>query len=145
MSVIKWNSNDLFPKLDSFFDDFFKRDSFFKAVDLGTVMPAANLKETSEAYHLDIAVPGLRKEDFKITLDNKILTISSEKKEEKEEKDGEKITKREFNYSSFQRIFQLPDNIKDEVVAKYENGLLKVIIPKTQKAENSKSKQIEVE
>jgi len=145
MSLIKWNSKDLFPSLDSIWDDFFNRDYLTKAFDLGTKVPAVNTKETDTAYELEVAVPGMKKEDFKISLDDRFLTISSEKKEEKEEKDGEKITRKEFSYSSFKRSFQLPDNVKQEdISANYENGLLKVVLPKTISDKKQNTKTIEI-
>jgi len=145
MSLIKWKSDDLFPSIDSVWDNFFNKDFFSKGLDLGTKLPAVNTKETDDSFQVEVAVPGMKKEDFKIDLDNNILTISSEKKEEKEEKDGEKVTRREFSYSSFQRSFQLPDNVKeDEISAEYTDGLLKLSIPKTEPKKVENKKQIEV-
>lgn len=145
MSLIKWNSNDLFPSIESIWDNFFNRDFFSKGLDLGTKVPAINTKETDDSFQVEVAVPGMKKEDFKIDLDNNILTISSEKKEEKEEKDGKKITRREFSYSSFQRSFQLPDNVKEEEIsAEYTDGLLKLSIPKTESKKVENKKQIEI-
>ena len=133
MSLIKWNSNDLFPSIDSIWDNFFNRDFLSKGLDLGTKVPAVNTKETDGSFQVEVAVPGMKKEDFKIDLDNNILTISSEKKEEKDEKDGEKISRREFSYFSFQRSFHLPNNVKEEEIsAEYADGLLKLTIPKTE-------------
>jgi len=145
MSLIKWNSNELFPNIDSIWDNFFNRDFFTKGLDLGTKVPAVNTKETDNAFQIEVAAPGMKREDFKIDLDNNILTISSEKKEEKEEKDGERVTRREFSYSSFQRSFQLPDNVKeDEISAEYKDGLLKLVLPKYEIKKAVNKKQIEV-
>jgi HSP20 family protein len=145
MSLIKWNSRDFFPKLESIWDDFFSKDFFSKAIDLGTTIPAVNTKETDTAYQMELAAPGLKREDFNISLNDRILTISSEKKEEKEEKEGEKITRREFSYSSFQRSFQLPDDVKEEdISASYEDGLLKIVLPKSSTVPAAKGKKIEV-
>ena len=79
-----------------------------------------------------MAAPGMTKNDFRVELDGNTLTISSEKKDEYEEKDGERFTKREFSYQSFQRSFQLPKEVVDEekIGAKYENGVLHLVIPK---------------
>ena len=145
MSLIKWNSNDLFPSIDSIWDNFFNRDFLSKGLDLGTKVPAVNTKETDGSFQVEVAVPGMKKEDFKIDLDNNILTISSEKKEEKDEKDGEKISRREFSYFSFQRSFHLPNNVKEEQIsAEYADGLLKLTIPKTETKKIENKKQIEI-
>ena len=112
---------------------------------LGTTIPAVNTMETETSYQLELAIPGLKKEDFKIDLDHNILTISSEKKVEKEEKEGEKVTRREFSYSSFQRSFQLPDNVKKEdISAEYIDGLLKLTLPKLESPKLESRKQIDI-
>ncbi len=145
MSLIKWKDNSLFPTFDSLWDDFLNRDFFSKSLELGTSIPAVNTKETDESYILEVAIPGMKKEDFNIDLNDNVLTISSEKKEEKEEKDGEKITRREFSYSSFKRSFQLPENIKkDDISAEYSDGLLKLALPKTEPKKVENKKQIEI-
>jgi len=145
MSLIKWNGNDLFPKLDSIWDDFLNRDIFKRGMDLGTTMPAVNTRETENAYSLEVAIPGLKREDLKIDLDKDTLTISSERKDEKEEKDGERITRREFSYSSFQRSFQLPENVrKEDISAEYSDGILRLTLPKTENTPATEKKQIEI-
>ncbi len=145
MSLIKWKDNSLFPTFDSFRDDFFNRDFFSNSLELGTSIPAVNTKETDESYFIEVAIPGMKKEDFNIDLNDNVLSISSEKKEEKEEKDGEKITRREFSYSSFKRSFQLPENIKkDDISAEYSDGLLTLALPKTGPKKVENKKQIEI-
>ena len=145
MSLIKWNESSLFPASDSLWDDFLNRDFFRKGLELGTSIPAVNTKETVDSYVMEVAIPGMKKEDFKIDINDNILTISSEKKEEKEEKDGEKITRREFSYSSFKRSFQLPVNIKkDDISAEYSDGLLKLALPKIEPKQLESKKQIEI-
>ena len=146
MSLIKWKDNSLFPTFNPLWDDVFNRDFFSKSLELGTSIPAVNTKETDESYHMEVAIPGMKKEDFNIDLNDNILTISSEKKEEKEEKDGEKITRREFSYSSFKRSFQLPENIKkNDISAEYSDGLLKLALPKTEPKQVESRKQIEIQ
>lgn len=140
MSLIKWKESNLFPAFNSLWDNFFQ-----KGLELGTSIPAMNTSETEKEYQVEIAVPGLKKDDFKINLEHNILSISSETKTETEEKDGEKVTKREFNYSSFQRSFSLPENVdKDQISAEYINGILKLHIPKTSPTQVEKKKQIEI-
>ena len=96
----------------------------------GFTAPPANIHETKEGYHVELSVPGRNKEDFKISLEKGLLTISFEKKEETENKDYKTIRK-EFNYSSFKRSFSLDEKINTAgIQAKYENGVLKVYLPK---------------
>ena len=90
----------------------------------------ANIHETKEGYHVELNAPGRNKEDFKVNLENGLLTISFEKKEETENKDYKTIRK-EFNYRSFKRSFSLDEKINTAgIQAKYENGILKVYLPK---------------
>ncbi|MDJ1499745.1 Hsp20/alpha crystallin family protein [Xanthocytophaga agilis] len=104
-------------------------------------IPAVNVHESETEYTLEVAAPGQNKENFNINLDGRVLTISSEQKEEKKEENG-KWTRKEFNYSSFKRSFTLPENVNAEnIEAKYENGVLVVVVPK---AEEVKPKSIAV-
>lgn len=150
MSIVKRNNGGLstFP---SIFDDFFSSRLFdwnngnFAAS--GTSMPAVNVKETPEAFEVEVAAPGMKKEDFKIELDNNVLTISTEKKEESEIKDGERYTRKEFSYQSFQRSFELSkDTVEAEnIKAKYDNGVLHLSIPKKEEVKQKPSKQIQIQ
>lgn len=108
----------------------FDSEASFSALRLGINVPSANVTETSKEYLVDLAAPGLERKDFKVEVSNHILTISSEKSEEKkEEKKG--YTRKEFSYNSFSRTFTLPDNVKENSIdARYQDGILKVIIPK---------------
>ena len=106
--------------------------------------PQTNIHETPEAYHLELNVPGRSKEDFKIEVEKGLLTISFEKKEESSQTDEYKTLRREFEYKSFKRSFSVEDKIDvDGIQAKYENGILKLLLPK--KAESTPSaKQINI-
>jgi HSP20 family protein len=117
--------------LPSIFDDFFNNGiGNFRGSDFSNNVPSVNISETNDGYQLEIAAPGLAKEDFKISLDKDRLTISSEKSAEKETKEG-KFTRREFNFSSFSRSFVLPKTVnKEAIAAKYENGVLILNVPK---------------
>jgi HSP20 family protein len=98
-------------------------------------VPAVNVKESKDNYTVSLAAPGLKKEDFKIDIEGNMLTISSEKEETKEEKD-EKFTRKEYNYSSFSRSFTLPDEVnKEKIEAVYQDGVLKMILPKNEQAQ----------
>lgn len=105
---------------------------------------AVNINENAEGYHLEFNVPGRSKEDFKINVDNGLLTVIYEKKEPSENKDIKSI-KREFSFNSFKRSFSLDNKINTEAIeAKYENGLLKVFLPKKEEVKNS-PKQISIQ
>ena len=97
-------------------------------------VPAVNVAESKDYYSVALAVPGMKKEDFKIDVDGNILTISAEKEEKKEEKD-KRYNRREYNYSSFSRSFTLPDKVKQEdIQATYENGVLALLKKKKEEA-----------
>ena len=134
MSIIR--RSDMFPSMTSLFDDIFARDlagfGITNNSSTNTTIPAVNIRETNDNFVVEMAAPGMTKNDFRVELDGNTLTISSEKKDEYEEKDGERFTKREFSYQSFQRSFQLPKEVVDEekIGAKYENGVLHLVIPK---------------
>ena len=125
--------------------DFFDNDRFFDSDWLKKQsVPAVNVKETDKYFEIEVATPGLSKKDFKITVENSVLTISSEKKEEKEQKEKD-YTRKEFSYSSFSRSFTLPENVNDdEVKANYEDGLLKLSIAKKVITQPKVKKAIEV-
>jgi len=140
MSTIQRNRNFL-PFLSRFWDD----DDFFNRgimnwgpsnfSDSNTTLPAVNIRETDDNYVVEMAAPGMKKEDFKIELDNNLLTISAEKTEEHEENGKEKYSRKEFSYQSFQRSFNLPKEVVDEekIEAHYKDGVLHLIIPKKNK------------
>lgn len=124
---------DLFPSL---FDDFFRPFNFWDAdfVPRALIVPAVNIDENKDQYELALAVPGMKKNDFNINVEGNMLTISSEKEEESEEKQKNGY-RREFNYSSFSRSFALPNEvIKDKIDARYQDGVLKVSLPKKEEA-----------
>lgn len=140
MTLIKWqHRNPLTDMVSNLFDndlgDFFgKRFSD----------PAANIIESNESFQLDIAAPGMKKEDFKIDLENNILTISSEVEDAKRE-EGKNYTRKEFYYGSFSRAFTLPKTIDtDKIKADYENGILKIALPKKDEARVEFKKEIKI-
>jgi HSP20 family protein len=126
------------------FEPFFRRelgDWFDGAVD---TVPDVNISETDGRYHLEMAAPGLKKEDFTISVDGDLITISSEKESEtkKEEKD---YSRREYNYSSFSRSFSLPDLVdQDKISAQYQDGILRLDLPKKSSAQINHSKHIKI-
>lgn len=140
-TLAKWNGNHnhnnaMFPEFPSLFDDFLTRDFFqtpFRAIANNSVFPAVNLKETNSTFELEMAAPGLEKKDFKIELNQDLLSISVEKEISNEEKNEDgNFSRKEFSYHSFQRSFSLPkDKInEDGISANYTDGILHVTIPK---------------
>lgn len=138
------NNSQSFPSL---LDDIFGRELFnwensnFSAT--STTVPSINIKENAENFEVELAVPGMDKNDFKVTLDDNLLTISSSKKDEKETVE-DNFTRREFSYQSFQRSFELPNNVVDEenIKAHYDNGLLHLVIPKKEEAKENKAPRV---
>ncbi len=135
-------------RMPSVFDDFFKpRNEWFDNGGFtGRTMnvPAVNITENKDEYMVSLAVPGMKKDDFNIDVEGNMLNISSEKEETKEEKD-KKFTRKEYNYSSFCRSFTLPEEInKEKIEAKYENGVLKISLPRKEEAKKLSAKHIAV-
>ncbi|MFZ4740443.1 MAG: Hsp20/alpha crystallin family protein [Bacteroidales bacterium] len=132
--------------LPNFTDEFFGKDLLSTLIENqgGFSMPAVNILETKDSFKIEVAAPGLKKEDFNIDLHKNLLTISSEKEENKEEND-DKIMRREFSYSSFKRTFSLPDLVDhDKVSASYLNGVLSIEIPKREEAKEKPARQISI-
>ena len=135
--------------MPSVFDRFFENDMFDWSnrnfSNTNTTLPAVNIKEDEDGFEVEMSAPGFEKGDFKIELNNSLLTISSEKKIENETKDGQQFTRKEFSYQSFSRSFTLPETAEGEkIAAKYENGILSVSIPKKEEAKPKPVKQIEI-
>ena len=117
-----------FPSLTNIFDEPFFNVDWNGDKSWMQEMPPVNIVEKDNEFNVELAVPGMKKDDFHITCENGQLTIKAEKEEKKEEKD-KNYTRREYNYNSFERSFALPESVKsDEVKAKYEDGVLKLIV-----------------
>ncbi|MBT9190049.1 Hsp20/alpha crystallin family protein [Zobellia russellii] len=130
MSIVKRN-NLAFPSL---MNEIFKPDWFGGMENVATSTPAVNIKDNEKSFELDLIVPGRKKEDFNIEVDNELLTISAELKDQKEVKE-ENYTRREFRFSSFKRAFTLPESINvDDIKADYVDGVLKIELPKKEEA-----------
>jgi HSP20 family protein len=138
-------SNQMPSLIDRFFNDDLFDWSLQNFSNTNSNLPAVNIKEKDDAFEIEMAAPGFNKEDFKIELNNNLLSISSEKKTENETKENERFTRREFSYQSFMRSFTLPNSIEGEKInAKYENGILNIHIPKKDEAKVKPVKQIEI-
>ncbi|MCM2301972.1 MAG: Hsp20/alpha crystallin family protein [Flavobacteriaceae bacterium] len=135
-----------FPLMTSFFDDFYKDWSTTNFSDTNTSLPAVNIKENDHEFIVEVAVPGMDKNDFKIDLDNNILTISSEKVNNNQEQKYN-YTRREYSYQSFKRSFTLPKNIVDseKIKARYNAGELVIEIPKKEEAKPIPARLIEIQ
>lgn len=144
MSLIKRSEWPLLGNA-SWLSDFFDNEKFFDSDWLrNRSLPAVNVKETDKNYEIEVAAPGRSKKDFNISAENGILTISSEQKEEREQKEKD-YTRREFGYSSFSRSFTLPENAnEDEIKANYADGILKLEVSKKTIAQPKAKKAIEV-
>lgn len=138
----KYASPSLMDELfnNNFLSDFFNWESVWDRPDI----PAVNIEETDKEYKIELAAPGLSKEDLKVSVDDGVLTVSSEmKKEEKDEKEG-KYVRREFSYRSFSRSFSLPENTNAEnIAASFKNGVLHISLPKTKEIE-APAKEIKI-
>jgi HSP20 family protein len=130
----------------AYWDDFFN-DSFFDG--FGTLnqkntSPAVNVVEEDNVYRIEVAVPGMSRKDIRIDLEDNVLTISSESREEKEEKKRQYM-RREFNYSAFKRSFELPETVNAEKIqAKHDAGILSIELPKKEEVVTKAPKQIEI-
>ena len=123
--------------------DFFDYDRFFHSP-WEHSWPAVNVKENDKAFEVELAAPGFNKNDFDISVDDGVLTVSGISKREDEKKEGN-YTRREFGYSSFSRSFNLPANTSEEdIQAKYEEGVLKLIIAKKNIATAKPKRSIEI-
>ncbi len=143
MSLIKRSELPLIN--NGWLSDFFDSEKFFDSDWLrNRSLPAVNVKETDKTYEIEVAVPGRNKKDFKITAENGVLTISSEKKEETEHKEKD-YTRKEFSYSSFSRSFTLPEDAnEDDVKANYGDGILNVAIAKKTVSYAKPKREIEI-
>jgi HSP20 family protein len=149
MTLLK-RTNSNYPSIPSLFDNLFSRDwmdwSTSNYSSTNTTLPAVNIMENDNEYEIEVAAPGMKKDDFKVNLDKNQLTISSEKSEEKKEKNADNYSRREFSYQSFQRSFTLPENLVDDekISAKYSDGILHVRIPKREEVKPKPAREIKI-
>jgi len=145
MALVKFNDSKNRELVNAGFNDIFEtifNDTFLSDRMVSRV-PAVNISETDGHYHIELAAPGLKKEDFKLALEHNVLTISAEKQSSQTDSD-KKYNKREYSYTSFVRSFTLPESANDEnIEAEYTDGVLKINVPKREEAKVS-SRQIEI-
>lgn len=151
MKTLVKSNRSLLPEFPTLLDNFLTGDIFDWSIGRLTetnTIPSVNVKETEKSYELELAAPGLDKNNFKVELDNDILVISAERENRTEDKDKHgNYTRREFSYESFQRSFQLSERMveKDHISAKYLNGILHVTVPKSSEVKVNPTKMIEIE
>lgn len=148
MTLMRKNDN-LWPSFPSLIDNLFSRDlmdwNTMNYSTTNTTLPAVNIRETKDDFKIEVAAPGMEKKDFDINLENDTLTISSEKEKE-EKKEDENYSRREFSYQSFQRAFTLPEHLVDgeKIAARYEDGILKITLPKKEEAKPKPPRKIKI-
>jgi len=139
----------MFPTFPSFFDNFLSRDlmdwnnSNFSGIN--STLPAVNISENDDSFVIEVAAPGLTRENFKVNFDKNRLVIASEQKDEKSE-NGQKYSRREFSYQTFQRSFSLPDGSvdSDKISARYTDGILEVSLPKREEVKPKPAREIDI-
>ena len=139
MRIVKYNNNNVFPSLmNEFFNDDFGLNFFNRNYSV----PSVNSIENNDSFEIDLAVPGMKKEDFSIELNDKVLVISSESSNNIE---NDKMRLNEFNFSSFQRSFRVPDSVdQDKIKANYKNGILKIKLPKRKESISNPNRVINI-
>ena len=132
------------PFFPSLIDDFIKNDWNLKVPSSSVTVPAVNIKELNSQFEIELAAPGMKKDDFEIEVDDGVLSISSTQEEEQVNEKG-KFTRREFSYSSFRRSFSLPDSVDPtNIDATYKEGVLLVLLPKHKEAQPQPRKLIKI-
>jgi HSP20 family protein len=149
-NLVRTNGSS-FSSIPSLLNDFFMDDWFDSSIrnwrSSGATLPQVNVRETNDEFIIDVAAPGMNRDDFKVELDNNILSISAELENKNETFDqNNKFTRREFNYQSFQRSFSLPETKVEgsKISAKYKDGILYVTVPKREEAKIKPARQITV-
>ena len=140
--IVRWKNN---PEIANFLDNFFRKDLFDdgNTAREGTSMAAVNICETIEAYNIEVAAPGLKREDFNINLENDVLSIACELN--CKESEGKKYSRKEFCYESFKRSFTLPKDVDIEKIgAKYTDGILLITLPKREEAKEKPKREITI-
>ena len=139
MRIVKYNNNNVFPSL---INEFFNDDFGMNFLNRSHSVPSVNSLENNDSFEIDLAVPGMKKEDFTIELNDKVLIISSETSNTIE---NDKMRLNEFNFSSFQRSFRVPDSVDhDKIKANYKNGILKIKLPKRKESISKPNRVINI-
>jgi len=149
MTLVKFNNrkNELpaFSSFSNVLDNLFEKEfpDVFRT-EASLTMPAVNILENKDGFNLELAAPGMNKSDFKLQMNNNLLTITGQKESNKEENETQ-YTRKEFSFSSFERSFTLPNAVNsDKISAAYENGVLKINIPKKEEAIEKPVREISI-
>ena len=139
MRIVKYNNNNVFPSLmNEFFNDDLRMNFFNRRHSV----PSVNSVENNDSFEIDLAVPGMKKDDFTIELNDKILVISSDNSDYDQ---NERTRLNEFNFSSFQRSFRVPESVElDKIKANYKNGILKIKLPKRKESITKPNRVIDI-
>lgn len=139
MRIVKYNNNNVYPSL---MNDFFNDDFGMNLIGRNHSVPSVNSIENNDSFEIDLAVPGMKKDDFTIELNDKVLIISSENTNSI---GNDNMRLNEFNYSSFQRSFRVPESVSlDKIKANYKNGILKVKLPKKKDSISKPNRVIDI-
>ena len=142
MRIVKYNNNNNNNNFPSLMSEFFNEDFGLNFVNRNHSIPSVNSIENNDSFEIDLAVPGMKKDDFKIELIDKVLIISSENSNSIE---NDNMRLNEFNYSSFQRSFRIPESVElDKIKANYKNGILKIKLPKKKDSITKPNRVIEI-
>jgi HSP20 family protein len=151
MKTLMRSNGNVIPTIPSLLSDLLADNWFDSSIGNwrtpGTTLPAVNIMESNDQYIIEVAAPGMKREDFKVELDNQVLTISSEQQHNRDDKDKDgNFTRREFSYHSFQRSFRLPKELVEgeKIEARYTDGILVITVPKREEAKVKPPKQITV-
>lgn len=149
MGTLVKSTPSVFREFPSLFEDIIPRDFWNWSLGNNTnggTLPAVNIRETRDNYELEVAAPGMTRDDFQVELDNDMLVISAEMKDESEQQMGGDYTRREFQYRSFKRSFRLPEHMveNDKISAQYQDGILHITIPKSEEARVKPPKKIKI-
>jgi HSP20 family protein len=151
MNALAKSNGTIFQPMQSLLNDFLS-DSWFNSSlsnwsPAGNTLPAVNVSENNDDFVIEVAAPGMKRDNFKVELDNHILTVSSERESREESTSTQgAYTRREFSYQSFQRSFALPQEKVhgEKIAAKYEDGILRIVVPKRDEAKLKPARQIQV-
>jgi HSP20 family protein len=138
MTLLRVKPETTRPRFSNLLENIFENDfpTFNNQEWLKNVTPSVNIRENKDSFVLEVAAPGFAKDSFNVKVEDTLLTISAEAKEEKLN-EGEKFTRKEFTHSSFKRSFTLPKTIvADKIAAAYENGILNITLPKVEEAKS---------
>lgn len=143
MTIIRRVNND-YPVFQNWLEDIFAPVQNYSNGRIRSSVPAVNIAEDENKFEIEFAVPGLSKSDFSVNLENNVLTVKSEREDDKQETTSN-YTRKEFSYSAFQRSFTLPDSVDGEKVrAEYKDGILSIEIPKKEEAKVKPPREIEI-